>query len=99
MLILNNKMMIFAIIFFTLIIIIECKHYKISTFNVKNIKNNKKLRLIFISDFHNKYYKNNYDNIINDILDTKPDYIILGGDFIVFSKFQSLNNKIGINNT
>ncbi|MBP3200809.1 MAG: metallophosphoesterase [Lachnospiraceae bacterium] len=105
MLILNNKIMIFAIIFFTLIIIIfiisnyECKRYKISTFNVKNIKNSKKLRLIFISDFHNKYYKNNYDNIINDILNTKPDYIILGGDFIDFSKFQSLNNKIGISNT
>ena len=105
MLILRNKMLIFLVLFFSLIIIIliiskiECNLYKLSIFNVKNNKNKAKLRLIFITDFHNKYYKNEYDNLLNDIEKANPDYIVLGGDFVEFSTFQSKNNVVGIDNT
>lgn len=105
MFLLYNKIIIFTIIFFSLIIIIlliskkECKHYKLSIFNVKNNKNDEKIKLIFITDFHNKLYKNGYDSIINDILSFNADYIILGGDLIEFSIFQSKKNIVGIENT
>ena len=98
-------MLILIVVFFSLIIIIfiiskiECNHYKLSIFNVKNNKNEAKLRLIFITDFHNKYYKNEYDSLLNDIEKANPDYIILGGDFVEFSTFQSKNNVVGIKNT
>jgi hypothetical protein len=78
---------------------IECKHYKLSIFNVKNNKNDEKTKLIFITDFHNKLYKTGYDSIIKDILKFNADYIILGGDLIEFSIFQSKKNIVGIKNT
>ena len=105
MLLLKNKIIIFNIIFFSLIIIIfiiskiECNRYKLSFFDIKNNKNNAKLKVIFITDFHNKLYKNSYNFLINDISNVNPDYIILGGDFIEFSTFQSNKNTIGIDNT
>ena len=95
---------IFVIGFSLLIIIfiiskIECNSYKLSTFDIKNNKNSSKLKIIFISDYHNKVYSDKLEKLLYDIKDLKPDYIILGGDFINFSKFQSLQNKLGIENT
>ena len=100
-----HKILIIFIIIFTLIIIIlviskiECNCYKLSIFDVKNNKNSAKIKLIFISDFHNKIFKNNYKNLIDDIVNISPEYIILGGDFIEFSTFQSKKNIVGIDNT
>ena len=95
---------IFVIGFSLLIIIfiiskIECNSYKLSTFDIKNNKNSSKLKIIFISDYHNKVYSDKLEKLLYDIKNLKPDYIILGGDFINFSKFQSLQNKLGIENT
>ena len=95
---------IFMIGFSLLIIIfiiskIECNSYKLSIFDIKNNKNESKLKIIFISDYHNKAYSDKLEKLLYDIKDLKPDYIILGGDFINFSKFQSLQNKLGIENT
>lgn len=101
----NNKIIILILIFFSLLIIIfiiskiECNRYKLRVFDVKNVKNSDKLKLIFITDFHNKYFKNGYEKLICDILNTNSDYIVLGGDFIDFSRFQSEKNIIGIENT
>ena len=102
---LGNKLIIFILMFFTLYIIIyiiskiECKLCKISTFNVKNTKNQDKLKLIFISDFHNKKFKNDNNDIINRIIDLNPDYILLGGDFVDFSTFQSKIDNVKYKNT
>lgn len=100
MYIFHNKLFIFLLfVFFLLIIILlvsvyECNRYVLTTFNVNNNKNSDKLKLVFISDFHNKKYKNHYEDIVNSIIDANPDYIILGGDFINFSKFQSFRNIV-----
>lgn len=100
-----NKILIFFIICFSLLIIIliisqiECNSYKLNIFNIKNEKNSDKLKLIFITDFHNKVFKNSYEKLISDILSVNADYIVLGGDFINFSGFQSKKNSLGIENT
>lgn len=103
--ILNNKIFIFFLIIITLYIIIyiiskiECKLCKINTFNVKNTKNGKKLKLVFISDFHNKKIKNEYTDFIDSILSVNPDYIIFGGDFVDFSTVQSKRCFVKYKNT
>lgn len=103
--ILNNNLIIILLILFTLYIIIyivskiECKLCKINTFNVKNDKNSDKMKLVFISDFHNKKFKHNNDDLIKKIFEINPDYILLGGDFVDFSTFQSKINNVKYKHT
>ena len=91
----HSKIFLFFIIIFSIYIIIyliskiECKLYKISTFDIINDKNSDKIKLVFLSDFHNKKFKNDYKYLIEKIISINPDYIVLGGDFIDFSTFQS----------
>ena len=100
MAIFDNKIIFFIIIIITLYIIIyivskiECKLCKINTFSIKNTKNDDKFRIVFISDFHNKKFKNDHRDLIVKILSLYPDYIILGGDFVDFSTFQSKINEV-----
>ena len=101
----HNKLLIFFAIIFSLLIIIliiskiECGQYIFNTFDINNAKNNDKLKLTFISDFHNKYYKNDYKDLIDDIIKEKADYIIFGGDFINYSKLQKLKGVVEHENT
>ncbi len=95
---------IMLILLFTIIIIfirsyIECKTYKIDKISIKNSKNDKRIRLIFITDFHNKSFDDNYEKIISDIKNLNPDYIILGGDFIDYSAFNSTFGNVRYKNT
>ena len=94
---------ILVIVFFLIIIIFtlsyfECNTFKISKYSIKNTKNSDKTSFIFISDFHNKVYSDNYQKLLNEIIDLNPHYIILGGDFIDFSKFNKtfklVNNTV-----
>lgn len=77
---------------------IERNNYKINNFYISTDKINKNYKLVFICDFHNKLYKNNNSNLIDDIIKLNADYIILGGDFIVFSNFFNKKGKIEIDN-
>ena len=72
---------------------IECSGYKINTFGIQNNKNNSSFSLLFLSDFHDKIYPNNNLDLINDIIKINPDYIVLGGDFVVFTTFQNFINN------
>ena len=95
---------IMLILLFTIIIIfirsyIECKTYKIDKISIKNSKNDKRIRLIFIPDFHNTSFDDDYEKIISDIKNLNPDYIILGGDFIDYSAFNSTFGKVRYKNT
>ena len=98
--ILNNKIIIFLILILSLYIIIyviskiECKLYKISIFNIKNDKNSDKTSIVFISDFHNKKFKNGFKDLIDTIFSLNPDYIVFGGDFVDFSTIHSKKNEV-----
>lgn len=95
---------IFLVLFSLYILIyiiskIECISYKINTFDIQNDKNNTSFTLVFLSDFHDKKYRNNNIGLINDILNLNPDYVVLGGDFIDFSTIQSHLNTAKYKNT
>ena len=101
----NSPIFIILIIIFSILILIyirskfECRHYKIKDFHIKNSKNDSKLKLVFLSDFHNKHFKKYNKRLIEDIINIKPDYIILGGDFIDFTSLLAHTNQIKDNNT
>ena len=77
----------------------ECLTYVISNYDIINTKNDKSIKLVFLSDFHNKKYPGNNQLLIEDIIKINPDYIILGGDFIDFSSIQSKLNNSKYKNT
>ncbi len=72
-------------------------HYKldISEYNIKNSKIDKNLKIIFLSDLHNRNLTKKLDEIINN---EKPDIIIMGGDMINESLKYS-NNFINLYKT
>lgn len=78
---------------------IECLNYRVREFTIERSKCINNVDIVFISDFHNKRYKNDNIDLINHILKLNPDYIILGGDFIDFSSLQSYFNRVSYKNT
>lgn len=90
---------IFLVIIIFILSYFECNTFKISKYQVSNTKNSDTASIIFISDFHNKTYKDNYKKLLDEIFNLNPDYIILGGDFIDFSKFNMTFKIVNYDNT
>ncbi len=87
------KIFIYAICFLiilSILISMIMSHFKldITRFNIKNKKIDKNIKIIFLSDLHNRNLANKLKNIIND---ENPDIIIMGGDMINESLNQSNN--------
>lgn len=57
------------------------------------------MKIVFLSDFHDKNDKNYNKKLIGDIININPDYILLGGDFLDFSVIQNLKNTVNYKNT
>ena len=101
----NSPIFIILVIALFLIFIIftlshfECNTFKISKYSITNFKNSDKTSFVFISDFHNKTYSDNYQKLLNEIFKLNPHYIILGGDFIDFSKSNRTFKIVNYDNT
>ena len=80
-----------ALIILSMIISIIISYYKldITKYIIKNKKIDKNLKIIFLSDLHNR-------NLTNNIIkEEKPDIIIMGGD-MVNEKLKCSNNFIDL---
>ena len=77
----NIVLYIIIIIFIVVIISMIVSHYKldITKFDIKNNKIDKNIKIMFLSDLHNRNITQKLTRIIND---EKPDLIIMGGDMI-----------------
>ena len=71
-------------------------HFKIdiSFYNIKNKKIDKSIKMIFLSDLHNRDITDKLIKIIND---EKPDIVIYGGDMIN-EDLKEINNFINLVN-
>jgi len=81
---------ILIIVFIIILVIVLSSYFKldITYYNIKNKKIDKNLKIMFLSDLHNR----NLVNKINDILKKENvDLIILGGDMIQDSLYESDN--------
>ena len=93
------KSIVLIIILILIIIVIISTIYSkvkidITRYNIKNKKIDKNIKLIFLSDLHNR--KDN-SKIIDIIKEEKPDIIIDGGDMI-YEDLNSIGNFINFTN-
>lgn len=58
-------------------------HYKISFYQETSRKVSSNIRLVVISDLHNREYGENNGTLISDIRALKPDLILLPGDMVI----------------
>ena len=58
-------------------------HYKISFYQETSRKVSNNIRLVVISDLHNREYGENNEKLISDIRALKPDLILLPGDMVI----------------
>ena len=87
---------ILIIVVLLVFISIIYSHFKIdiSFYNIKNKKIDKSIKMIFLSDLHNRDITDKLIKIIND---EKPDIVIYGGDMIN-EDLKEINNFINLVN-
>ena len=64
------------------------KKYEISKYEIKSKKIDKDLKILFLSDLHNKNFKNELIKILDS---ENPNFIVLGGDMINESLKETKN--------
>lgn len=62
----------------------EDMNYTITRYQVSNDKIESDIRIVFLSDLHEKEYGEDNAELVQSVQDLKPDLIILGGDFVSF---------------
>ena len=72
----------------------ECKQFKITSYTVENgsASVDSRLKIAMLADLHNTVFGDNNDELINKIMEYKPDCIIIAGDMIVCLEDQKDNN-------
>ena len=71
--------LIVLIILFIVFVIHSCKKVEVSYFDIENEKIDKNMRIMLLSDLHNRNVKDKVDLIIKN---EKPDIIVLSGDMV-----------------
>ena len=98
----TTKFIIELLVLFSILIIIflrikyELIHYKIINITCIDKIN---FKFLYISDLHEKIYKNNNQYLIDDLNKQNIDTLIIGGDLIICSKNNKSINKPLFNNT
>ena len=100
----KNFLIIIMILIILILIVLIKSRYEINRYVIKKeiIKNNKirnTIKLIFLSDLHEKVYDGNNEKLVNDIFDNDAEFIVLGGDLIINSKSKINNKYLRIDNT
>ena len=99
----NFLILIMILIILVLIILIKSKYeisrYEIKKEIIKSSKVNSNVKIVFLSDLHEKVYGDNNEKIINDIFSCDSEYIVIGGDLIINSKSKLNNKYLKIDNT
>ena len=67
--------------------------FKTTEYNLKADNINGNLKIVFISDLHNKEYGENNKNLIEKIAKQSPDFIAVGGDMVTRTFVNDDNMK------
>lgn len=67
--------------------------FKTTEYNLKADNINGNLKIVFISDLHNKEYGDNNKNLIEKIAKQSPDFIAVGGDMVTRTFVNDDNMK------
>jgi hypothetical protein len=81
----KNKMVIFIVILFSLLladIFYEVNFVKVNNIEIKSSKVKEEIKIVQITDLHNKKFFNDNESIYRQIREINPDFIVLTGDMI-----------------
>ena len=99
----NFLLIILLLIILILIILIKSKYeinrYEIKKESIKSYKIKDNIRLVFLSDLHEKVFDDDNEKLIDDIFNNNSEHIILGGDMIINSRSKLNNEYLKIDNT
>ncbi len=73
----------------------EKNHLEVETYCVTSDKLKRELRLVFLSDLHEKCFGNEQQLLLQTIRKIRPDLVLIGGDLIVCNKKKGRTDKIG----
>lgn len=62
----------------------EDMDYTVTRYQVSSDKITADLRIVFLSDLHDREYGENNDELFSSVQSLSPDLIVLGGDFVTF---------------
>lgn len=65
--------------------------YEIETEKIK--KESGILKIVFLSDLHNRVYGNDNEELLSEIKKAEPDYIFIGGDMLVGRKGKHISER------
>ena len=74
--------LILLILFIIIMIAVDSNRFVTRRYEIISDKVSKNVRVVFLSDLHNKVYGKNNDVLIKAIKDQKPDIALLGGDIM-----------------
>lgn len=80
---------LFIIIFFIIDIIVERNNFIIKRYNISNIKIDKNIKIVLLSDLHSTKYGNNNKKLIKSIVNLNPDYIFVCGDMLIHKEIKT----------
>lgn len=82
MIIASIIIVIVILVLLSVYVYIESNGFHIVEYKIKSKKISDTVKIVFISDLHNKQYGFHNEQIIGEIDNIKPDFICLGGDMI-----------------
>lgn len=66
--------------------------YRITSPKFENLR--KEIRIVFLSDLHNRAYGENNENLVHAIKEEEPDMILVGGDMVLAKYKQGFNHAL-----
>lgn len=82
-------LMAVLIVFFAVIMIIDCHRFVIKEYTLKSPKLKKDKKLVLLSDLHNKSFGENNEKLFASIKNQCPDGILIAGDMYTAAKGES----------
>lgn len=75
-----------AVLFFLIVMVIDCHRFVVKEYTCASHKLNKDATLVLLSDLHNKSFGQNNDKLMMEIDRQKPDFIVIAGDMYTAEK-------------
>ena len=82
MIIITIAIVLIIILLLSIYVYYESNGYHIVSYNINSNKISGELKIVFISDLHNKQYGHHNEQIEKAIDEINPDFVCLGGDMI-----------------
>ena len=86
--------LIILIVFFGTVIIYDTHRFVVERFCFKSDKVKGKMRIVFLSDLHNKHFGTDNSKLIDAVEKENPDIVVIGGDMLTARLGESMDTAL-----